>query len=172
MFMVNKKFIFFISKIDIYLSLGLWKGCPSYWRSLQPSKENIQHFENMKFFLFFASPKNRTSSTLKTWNFFSFFAGNFVPPRSGSGSSPLKSMRIWIQIHSTGPRKSTSLKRDTSSYGYSRSTVCQCKQAGEQHQPDTDQYKILLDGNTTSGQQSSPVRTWAWAGGEADQLLT
>jgi hypothetical protein len=42
-----KKFvyIFFLSKIAIYLSLGLHKGRPSYRRSLQPSKENIQHFK-------------------------------------------------------------------------------------------------------------------------------
>jgi hypothetical protein len=33
------------SKIAIFLSLGLRKGCPSYRRSLQPSKENIQHFK-------------------------------------------------------------------------------------------------------------------------------
>jgi hypothetical protein len=33
------------SKTTIYLSLGLHKGCPSYRRSLQPSKENIQHFK-------------------------------------------------------------------------------------------------------------------------------
>jgi hypothetical protein len=32
-------------KIAIYLSLGLHKGGPSYRRSLQPSKENIQHFK-------------------------------------------------------------------------------------------------------------------------------
>jgi hypothetical protein len=37
-------YIFFCSKIAIYLSLGLFKGRPSYRRSLQPSKENIQHF--------------------------------------------------------------------------------------------------------------------------------
>ncbi len=49
-----KKTIFF------YLSLGLHKGRPSYRRSIQPSKENIQHF--------------------KTWNFFTFFY------LSGSGS--------------------------------------------------------------------------------------
>jgi hypothetical protein len=36
--------IFFI-KIAIYLSLGLLKGCPSYRRSLQPSRENIRHFK-------------------------------------------------------------------------------------------------------------------------------
>jgi hypothetical protein len=36
---------FFKSKIAIYLSLGLHKGCPSYRRSLQPSKETIQHFK-------------------------------------------------------------------------------------------------------------------------------
>ncbi len=62
-----KKIIFFGSKISIYLSLGLYKGCPSYRRSLQPSKKNIQQF--------------------KTWNFFSFFVGHFCPPGSGSGSS-------------------------------------------------------------------------------------
>jgi hypothetical protein len=30
----------------MYLSLGLFKGLPSYRRSLQPSKENIQHIKN------------------------------------------------------------------------------------------------------------------------------
>ncbi len=35
----------FLSKIANYLSLGLQKGLPSYRRSLQPSKEKIQHFE-------------------------------------------------------------------------------------------------------------------------------
>jgi hypothetical protein len=38
--------IFFKSKIAIYL-------CPSYRRRLQPSKENIQHFQKMKFINFF-----------------------------------------------------------------------------------------------------------------------
>ncbi len=52
----------FLFKIAIYLSLGFRKGRPSYRRSLQPSKENIQH--------------------LKTWNFltFSIFVGYFFPP--------------------------------------------------------------------------------------------
>jgi hypothetical protein len=39
----NTAEFFFISKIAIFLSLGLHKGCPSYRRNLQPSKENIQH---------------------------------------------------------------------------------------------------------------------------------
>jgi hypothetical protein len=42
------KFIFifyFLSKTAIYLSLGLRKVCPSYIRSLQFSKEAIQHFK-------------------------------------------------------------------------------------------------------------------------------
>ncbi len=45
---------FFQSKIATFLSLGLNKGCPSYSRSRQPSKENIQHFKtcNLNFFLF------------------------------------------------------------------------------------------------------------------------
>jgi hypothetical protein len=41
----KQNLIFFGSKIAIYLSLGLHKGRPSYMRSLQPSKENIQHFK-------------------------------------------------------------------------------------------------------------------------------
>jgi hypothetical protein len=36
---------FFLSKTTIYLSLGHHKGRPSYRRSLQPSKKNIQHFK-------------------------------------------------------------------------------------------------------------------------------
>ncbi len=49
-----------------YLSLGLHKERPSYRRSLQLSKENIQPF--------------------KTWNLKKiFFVGHFCPPGSGSG---------------------------------------------------------------------------------------
>jgi hypothetical protein len=61
-FIAGKIFlIFFKSKTTIYISLGLHKGFPSYRRSLQPSKENIQH--------------------LKTWNFliFFYFCGSFLP---------------------------------------------------------------------------------------------
>ncbi len=52
---------FFLSKTAIYLSLGLHKVCPSYRRSLQLSKEAIQHF--------------------KTWTFtnFFYFFGSFLP---------------------------------------------------------------------------------------------
>jgi hypothetical protein len=51
-----EKFItvfFFLIKIAIYLSLGLHKGRLSYKRSLQPSKENIQHFKKRNCFPFF-----------------------------------------------------------------------------------------------------------------------
>jgi hypothetical protein len=53
--------LFFWSKIAIYLSQGLLKECPSYRRSLQPSKEIIQQ--------------------LKTWNFliFSYVCVSFLP---------------------------------------------------------------------------------------------
>ncbi len=34
-----------LSEIFMYLSLGLHKGRPNYRRSLQPSKDNIQHFK-------------------------------------------------------------------------------------------------------------------------------
>jgi hypothetical protein len=36
---------FFLSKTAIYLSLSLHKVCPSYRRSLQLTKEAIQHFK-------------------------------------------------------------------------------------------------------------------------------
>ncbi len=38
-------YIFFWSKIAIYIFLGLCKGRPSYRRSFQSSKENIQQFK-------------------------------------------------------------------------------------------------------------------------------
>jgi hypothetical protein len=44
-FKAENFYIFFWSKIAIYLSIGLHKGRPSYRRSLQSSKENIQHFK-------------------------------------------------------------------------------------------------------------------------------
>ncbi len=47
------KLIFYGSKISVYLSLGLHEGRTSYRRSLQPSKENIQHFKTWMFFIIF-----------------------------------------------------------------------------------------------------------------------
>ncbi len=49
----NLFFIFLWSKTAIYLSLGLHKVCPSYRRSLQLSKEAIQHFKTWTFTNFF-----------------------------------------------------------------------------------------------------------------------
>jgi hypothetical protein len=66
---------FFLLKTAIYLSLGLLKGCSSYGRSLQLSKENIQLFKTCNFLIF---------STLVV---------HFCPPGSGSG------FRIRIRIH-------------------------------------------------------------------------
>ncbi len=48
-------------KITIYLSLRLHKGRPSYRGSLNPSKENIQHFKLKNFCVF-------VGSVLPTWN--------------------------------------------------------------------------------------------------------
>ncbi len=77
----KKKLTFFWSKTAIYLSLGLHKVCPGYRRSLQLTKEAIQHF--------------------KTW-IFSTFVGHFCPPGSGSGSVFKLRIRIqwsdWIRI--------------------------------------------------------------------------
>ncbi len=49
----KKNLIFFLSKTAIYLSLGLHKVCPSYRKSLQLSKEAIQHFKTWTFTNFF-----------------------------------------------------------------------------------------------------------------------
>ncbi len=62
-----KKILFFWGKIVIYFSVGLHEGRPSYMRSLQPSKENMQHF--------------------KTINFLTFLGGSFLSSWIGSGSS-------------------------------------------------------------------------------------
>ncbi len=48
-----KKIDIFKSKNSIYLILGLQKGRPSYRRSPQLSKENIQNLKTWKFFTFF-----------------------------------------------------------------------------------------------------------------------
>ncbi len=66
-------FSFFLSKIAIYLSLGLHKGSPSCRRSLQPSKENIQHFKTKiyNFFLFL-------------WVIFALGSTDLIEPGSGS----------------------------------------------------------------------------------------
>jgi hypothetical protein len=72
-----EKKINFFSKTTIYLFLGLHKRRPSYRRSFQLPKENIQHFKTWKFLIFFY-----------------FFVGHFCPPGSGStdliesGSNP------------------------------------------------------------------------------------
>jgi len=70
------------SKTTIYLSLRLHKGRPSYRRSLQLSKKNIQHF--------------------KTWNFifFSTFAGHFALLDTLTWLNP-DPVRIRIGIRST-----------------------------------------------------------------------
>ncbi len=52
-FSAEKESPFFESKTTIYLSLGLRKGFRKYRRSLQPSKENIQHFKTWNFLIFF-----------------------------------------------------------------------------------------------------------------------
>jgi hypothetical protein len=66
---------FFLSKIVIYLSLGLRSGYLSYRRSFQLSKENILHFKKRKLI-----------------NFFSIFMGHFCSSGSGYGSrDPIES---------------------------------------------------------------------------------
>ncbi len=80
----EKKFNFFLSKTTIYLSLGLHKGRPSYRRSLQLSKENIQHFKTCNFWIFF------------------YFCGSFLPSW----------IRIQIRIPNTDPDPLTWLNPD------------------------------------------------------------
>jgi hypothetical protein len=89
-----KKKKFFWSKTAIYLSLGLHKVCPGYRRSLQLTKEAIQHFKTL---------------------IFSTFVGHFCLP--GSGSVFKLRIRIqwsdWIRIQYGSGSGSTTL-RETS----------------------------------------------------------
>ncbi len=77
-------YIFFWSKTSVYLSLGLHKVYPSYRRSLQFSKEAIQHF--------------------KTWTFTNYchFLGSFLPSW----------IRIRIRIPNTDPDPRFQLNTD------------------------------------------------------------
>ncbi len=61
--LLKKNNKFFGSKTTIYLSQGLHKGRPSYRRSLQPSKQNIQYLKTWKFWTFF----NFCGSFLPSW---------------------------------------------------------------------------------------------------------
>ncbi len=86
----EKKFNIFLIKNCKYLSPGLLKGRPSYRRSLQLSKQNIQHFKLIFF----------------------YFVGHLCPPGSGSGFRirirawihwPWLNLNpIWIRIRNTG----------------------------------------------------------------------
>ncbi len=78
--LLKKKINFFGSKTTIYLSLGLHKGRPSYRRSLQPSKENIQYLKTWKF-----------------WTFF-YFCESFLPSWIRIRIQQLKLMRIRMRI--------------------------------------------------------------------------
>jgi hypothetical protein len=69
----GRKLNIFGSKTTIHLFLSLHKGRPSYRKSLQPSKENIQHF------------KTRSSSKfLFLWAIFALLDPD---PESVSGST-------------------------------------------------------------------------------------
>ena len=120
------KNFFFASKTTI--SLSLHKERPSYRRSLQLSKEPIQHFKTWtekKIYFFLGSktaiylslglhkerPSCRRSLQLskeaiqhfKTWTFtifFSTFVGHFCPPGSGSGFRIRIHWPDWIRIQS------------------------------------------------------------------------
>jgi hypothetical protein len=76
---VAEENIFFLSKIAIDLSLGLLKGCPSYRKSLQPSKEIIRYFKKLN---------------LLTFPYICHFSLPSPDP-----------IRIRIRIHSTGTNK-------------------------------------------------------------------
>ncbi len=94
--------IFFYQKFP-FTYLGLHKGRTSYRRSLQPSKENIQHF--------------------KTWEFFTFFfiCGPFLP--SWIRIQHLKLMRI--RIHNPVQNASLSGKKLCQTLSVMEAS-CQC----------------------------------------------
>ena len=95
--------IFFLSKTSIYLSLGLHKVYPSYRRSLQFSKEAIQHFKTWTF----------TNYCLLLWVIFALLdpdpdseygSGSTDRIESGSSSNPDPhgSALIWVAGSGSG----------------------------------------------------------------------
>ncbi len=89
-----KFFLFFFIKNCNYLSLGLHKVCPSYRRSLQLSKEAIQHFKTWTF----------TNYCLLLWVIFAFLARLNTDPiriRIHSPSSVFVNLPILSVVGST-----------------------------------------------------------------------
>ncbi len=54
-------------KLQFTYPLGLQKGCTTYRRSLQPSKENIHHFKTWKFLTFFYICESFFPSWIRIW---------------------------------------------------------------------------------------------------------
>ncbi len=94
---LKKNWIIFWIKTTIYLSLGLHKGRPSYIRSLQLSKENIQHFKTWNFLgplgkppaLPITSTLCRISSHMRIRIRIRFLWPDWIRIQSGSGSETL-----------------------------------------------------------------------------------
>jgi hypothetical protein len=89
--MKNFCLLFFIINCNFYLFLGLLKERPSYGRSLQPSKENIQHFKKLNFLTFFL---------------FLWVIVALLDPNPGT---PLNPDPIRVRIHNTAFKCSISL---------------------------------------------------------------
>ncbi len=91
----EKIFLFFFwSKTAIYLSLGLHKVCPSYRRSLQLTKEAIQHFKTWTFKIIFYF----CGSFLPSWIRIRNHWPDWIRIQSGSGSETLltRVQPIWL----------------------------------------------------------------------------
>jgi hypothetical protein len=87
-----KKNNLFLSKIAIYLSLGLLKRRASYMRSLQPSKENTQHFKKLNLSTFF------------------YFVGHFCPPKSRSVSGSRGPIESGSNLDDPDPQQLVAVK--------------------------------------------------------------
>ncbi len=60
-------YLFFAKKITCYLSLGFHKGRPSYNRSHQPSKKNIQHFKIWNLLQLLTRSPNKAQNDPQHW---------------------------------------------------------------------------------------------------------
>ena len=77
-----KDFLSYRSKTAIYLSLGLHKVCPGHRRSLQLTKEAIQHFKTWFFFL------NVIFALLDPDPYSNYGSGSNGPIEYGSNTDP------------------------------------------------------------------------------------
>ncbi len=148
-------YFFFWSKTAIYLSLGLHKVCPSYRRSLQLSKEAIQHFKIWTFTNFF----------LLLWVICGLFLPSWIriPNPDPDPQTRLNTDPIRIRIHNP-VTITTKIKKGFFNVLPAVVRVL-CSRSGVAN-PDPDRHSIVKDSGLDQwldpGQDKAPDRGYSY----------